>query len=243
MPQQIIIDNDGNLKVLDVGPIGPPGFTEPGVPGDEGPMGPVGPSAVTVGTLAERPDPEDFDPDQLYLAKDDDGGRLWGLSSGELIQASPSLNQAAAGKIVAQAAPETSENVTTIANTPVRVPSLTTGSFPLPPNARVTIPSLVITGHGSSTAEMRFQIRWSADGWATSNLIMSAVVKDFGTTPFYIGGTNSVGPVMLPAAGQTLLIGTEVQVGVFLLRNDVKTMTFNKMLDQGVNPYIDVRAG
>src|SRR5690606_13787106 len=106
----------------------------------------------------------------VYTATDDESGRLWAADGSSWVPAAPSVASANAGQIVARAALSASVVVNTIAGTPVRIPALTTPSFPCPKNATVEHSWVRFYGHGVGTSEVaQLQLRWSSDNWATSN--------------------------------------------------------------------------
>lgn len=169
---------------------------------------------------------------RLYLASDVNGGTLYVSDGTSWIEAAPSAEDANAGKLLTSVSLTANAAAVAIstANTPFRIPELTTPSFTVPDGPVVVESSvLAISGTGASGAATGAQLRYTKDGWAT-NHFLSGQYTWRGDAPFYIEATYAGIKGELPPAGVSggavLAPGDTVQVGLFLTRTDnTKTLT------------------
>jgi hypothetical protein len=188
------------------------------------------PADLDGGPLATRPPATALTAWSQWWAADEAGGTL-SLTDGSawVPVANPTGSQA--GESLGDVEPPSSVTVLlpTI-NTPTRVLGMTTGTFVMPDRPVTALLSpMALTGTTGSLTTIA--VRYSTDGWATaSNPVTSLAASagfGFELAPFLIGRVNATP-------------GDNVQVAVFLTRDDTDTVTIVKNAALGLNPLLEV---
>jgi hypothetical protein len=209
-------------------------------------------SPSEVGTLAELPDPGDRPVGKLFTT-DEEGGTLYVNLGTEWLM----IGRAAtvtAGEELASAAPSSSPAAIAVnaANTPFRVPELTTASFTMPDRPVRVITSVLVstanltaspfTGIASGTGRTTYQIRYTKDGW-TNSALAEGRTSTFSLTGFE--STQVFSAMLSPAGGSiSLAAGDTVQVGLFFQRTDtIYTCAAVYSAAGGLFPWLKVIAG
>jgi hypothetical protein len=209
-------------------------------------------SPSEVGTLAELPDPGDVPIGKLFTTDEEGGTTYVNLGTEWLIIGRTAT--VTAGEELGSAAPSstTANVVVNAANTPFRIPELTTASFTMPDRPVYVLTSSLFTaagltaspftGIGSGNARTQYQIRYTKDGWTNSAL------ADARGATWALTGFESTTPLtaMLPPAGGSISLaaGDTVQVALCFQRTDT-TYTCGVAYNAGLGafPWLKVIAG
>lgn len=165
------------------------------------------------GLLTARPDATSVPGGYIYTATDTNGGTVY-VSTGSAWLEIASANSAVAGKIIASANPSSASTLAaSFAGT--RVPELTTATFTMP-DAPCTVTFGRIAFTNVSSAGLAVQVRWSSDGWSTSNSCgqWTEVIYDSGNSASIVFGSQC--RLVTAGTGATPAVGASVQVGLFV---------------------------
>ena len=200
-------------------------------------------SPSTVGLLSARPAFASVPTGTLYTATDEEGGSTY-LNTGSAWLLVARAATITAGEELAAAALSASSAglAINVANTPFRIPELTTGSFTMPDRpVRVETSGRVVTGIGAASPATKLQIRYTTNGWTTSHLAeeRTMVASNIG---IWIESFDAFPAMLPPVSGTAISVGATVQVGMFFQRTDT-TKTLVTVRSAESNPWIKVIAG
>jgi hypothetical protein len=208
-----------------------------------GSVGPQGDPSAGAGLLSARPDYDDVEPGFTYTATDEEGGTSY-VATPSSWQRIARATAVTAGEELASAAPSASTTgiAINVANTPFRIPELTTASFTMPDRpVRVETSALVVTGIGASTPATIMQVRYTTDGWSTSHNAESRTLAA-SNIGIWIESAASIPAMIPPAAATPISPGATVQVALFFKRTDT-TKTLVVARSDDANPWLKVIAG